>query len=285
MNNVASSFRLDDRVALVTGGGKGIGKGICLALAEAGAHVVVAELDKTAGDDVAGQVEALGRKTLSLQTDVTSSEQVTGMVEATMKEFKRIDILVNNVGGPRTGPRQPDTQEVPPPNSSVITMTDEFWDWHIEFNLTSTFRCCREAGRVMAEQKSGNIINISSVAGNRAVPGMAAYGTPKAAVIHLTKILALELSPFQVRVNCITPMLILHSDRDWGLSPDIDEQKKRAKKAGIVVGRIGTVEDIALTALFLASDASSYITGGVIDVAGGPLFPADIMERFESRLG
>jgi 3-oxoacyl-[acyl-carrier protein] reductase len=209
-------------------------------------------------------------------------EQINRMVESTFKEFKRIDILVNNAGGPKFGPANSKNMASPKENTSVITMTDEFWDWHINYNLNSPFWCCREVGKIMAAQKSGNIINISSVAGTRPVPGMAAYGTPKAALNHLTQILALELSIYNVRVNAITPMLILHGDQNWGLSPDLNEQKKRARSAGVVVGRVGKVEDIANLALYLAADASSYVTGEIIDVSGGPLFPGDIMDRFES---
>jgi NAD(P)-dependent dehydrogenase (short-subunit alcohol dehydrogenase family) len=282
MSNILSLFRLDDRVALVTGGGKGIGKGISLAFAEAGANVVLAEIDKDAGQAIASQIKAMGRKSLHLQTDITKEEQVIKMAEAAKKEFKRIDILVNNVGGPIFGPRRPGEEGGPRPNSTVINMTTEHWNAHIMWNLTDTFWCCREVGKIMAAQNSGNIINISSVAGNRAVPGMAAYGTPKAAVIHLTQILALELRRYHIRVNCITPMNIHHSDQTWGGPSDVPEGE-RARSAGISVHRMGTLEDTSALALFLASDASSYITGLTIDVAGGPLFPCDIMERFESQ--
>jgi NAD(P)-dependent dehydrogenase (short-subunit alcohol dehydrogenase family) len=283
VQELASQFRLDGKVALITGAGKGIGKCIALTYAQAGADVIVAELDKNAGESVCKSIKELGKKALYMPVDVTSVEQIKKMVETSVKEFKKIDILVNNVGGPKFGPTNAKSKTAAQENTSVITMTDEFWDWHIRFNLTSTFWCCREVGKIMAAQKSGNIVNISSVAGTRVVPGMAAYGTPKAAVNHLTQILALELSIYNIRVNAVTPMLILHSDQDWGLSPDPEEQKKRARSAGVVVGRVGKVEDIANMALFLAADASSYVTGEIIDVAGGPVFPADIMERFESR--
>jgi 7-alpha-hydroxysteroid dehydrogenase len=271
MSDYLSRFRLDDRVAVITGGGKGIGKSIALVFAEAGAHVVIAEVDKDAAEAVAAEVRAQGRKSLPVQVDVTSLEQVKGMVAAALREFKRIDVLVNNVGGPLF------------PASPLIRMTDELWEGHIKFNLTSAFWCCREAGMVMASQNSGNIINMSSVAGNRPVPGMTAYGINKAAMIQMTRILALELAQYHIRVNGIAPMSILHGDREWGpVSPGMTEQQ-RARRLGIVVDRVGTVEDISLAALYLASDASSYITGEILDIAGGPLFPADVMERFEEN--
>jgi 3-oxoacyl-[acyl-carrier protein] reductase len=283
MSNYLNQFRLDGKVALITGASKGIGKSIAKVYAEAGADVVIADRDRNAGEAVADEVRAAGRKALYLQIDVTIREQITKMVEDTLKTFGRIDILVNNAGGPKFGPTDPQKTTYLNENTQIISMTDEFWDWHIKFNLTSLFWCCREVGRIMVAQNSGNIVNISSVAGTRAVPGMAAYGTPKAAVNHFTQILALELARNNIRVNAITPMLILHSDQDWGgLSSDINEQKIRARKAGVVVGRIGRVEDISLLALYLASEASSYVTGEIIDAAGGPLFPADIMERFEA---
>jgi len=283
MQELASQFRLDGKAALITGAGKGIGKCIALTYAQAGADVVIAEINKSAGEAVVKSVREMGRKALFVQTDVMVEEQIKRMVDSTLKEFKRIDILVNNAGGPKFGRSEVNNPDAVKENTSIITMTDEFWNWHIYYNLNSPFWCCREVGKVMAAQKSGNIVNISSVAGTRPVPGMAAYGTPKAALNHFTKILALELSIYNVRVNAITPMLILHSDQDWGLSPDAEEQKRRARSAGVVVGRVGRVEDIANLALYLAADASSYMTGEVIDVAGGPLFPADIMAHYESQ--
>jgi len=282
MSGILSKFRLDGKVALVTGGGKGIGKSICLTYAEAGADVVLAEIDKNAGEAIASQITAMGRKALFLPTDVTKEEQVIKMAETAKKEFKHIDILVNNVGGPIFGPRNPGDTTSSRPISTVINMSTELWNVHILWNLTDTFWCCREVGRIMAVQNSGNIINIASVAGNRAVPGMAAYGAPKAAVIHLSQILALELRRYHIRVNCITPMNIRHSDQTWGGPFELSEEES-AKRAGISVHRMGTLEDTSALALFLASEASSYITGLTIDVAGGPLFPNDIMERFESQ--
>ena len=283
MTEVLSKFRLDGKVAVVTGGGKGIGKGICLAYAEAGADVVLAEIDNDAGKAVAIQIKAMGKKALFLPTDVTKEDQIKKMVADTLKEFKRIDILVNNVGGPIFGPRPAKGSKPtgPIPNSTVINMTNEFWEKHIMWNLTSVFWSCREVGRVMAAQNSGNIINISSVAGNRPAAGMAAYGAPKAAVLQLSKIMAVELSRYHIRVNTICPMTIYHSDQDWGVTPDITEEE-RARKLGILVHRTGVTEDISLAAVYLASEASSYITGENFDIAGGPLYPADLLERFNS---
>ena len=135
----------------------------------------------------------------------------------------------------------------------------------------------------MVDQDSGNIINISSAAGSRPGAGVAAYGTTKAAVIYFTKVLALELARFHIRVNCISPLLIIHKEGVWDHSLDIEKQKRqRAREGGVVVNKIGTVEDVAAAALYFASDASAYVTGEVIDVAGGPLFPADVQARYDS---
>jgi len=284
MSDILSKFRLDGKVALVTGGGKGIGKGICLAYAEAGANVVLAEIDKDAGNAVAGQIKAMGRKALFVQTDVTKEDQIKKMVADTLKEFKRIDILVNNVGGPIFGPRPPRGSQPPAgpmPNSTILNLSNESWEKHIMWNLTSVFWCCREVGLVMAAQKSGNIINISSVAGNRPGAGMIAYGTPKAAVLHMSRVMAVELSRYHIRVNTICPMTIYHSDQDWGATSDVTEEE-RAHKLGILVHRTGITDDISLAAVYLASEASSYITGENFDVAGGPLYPVDLLERFNS---
>lgn len=258
-----SRFRLDEKVAIVTGSGGGIGRGIALNFALVGAHVVVAEINKSIGEATAHEIEALGRKSLPVVVDVTKSDQVSRLVEATMKEFGRIDVLVNNAGGTHVA--------IP-----VVQFSEEEWDFRIRLNLTSVFLCCKAMSRVMIDQKKGNIINIASAAGTRAMPGMSAYGAAKAGVISFTRTLAAELARYHIRVNCILPGPVdtEASAARRGKGPE------RAERAGIPLGRIGQPEDIALAGIYLASDASDFISGESIEVKGGPFMRKDDMERF-----
>ncbi len=267
MDPISSKFRLDDRVAIVTGAGGDIGKGIALCLAQAGAHVVVAELNPSSGEATAQEIRALGRRSLPVVVDVTNSEQVGNLVEATVKEFGRIDILVNNVGG--NAPMMP-----------AIRMTDVEWDKVIKRNLTSVFVCSRGVCRLMIEQKKGNVINIASAAGVRAFPGFAAYASAKAAVISFTRTLAAELARYNIRVNCILPGAV---DSKATSSRTGLTALERAERAGILLGRLGYPEDIGLTALYLASDASDYLTGEAIEVKGGPPTRKGDLEAFIAK--
>lgn len=264
--DIQHKFRLDDRVAIVTGSGRGIGKAIALHFAQAGAHVVVTALHSSTVEATAQQVRALGSKSLPIVADVTKSEQVSNLVKATIKEFGRIDILVNNAGG---------ASQLTP----VVSLGDEEWDQQIRLNLTSAFLCSREISRVMLAQKRGNIINISSDAGTRAVPGLAAYATAKAGLITFTKTLSIELSRYNIRVNCILPGAT-ETDQGSNLRGTAQE---RVERAGIPLGRIGQPGDIALAAVYLASDASDFITGACIEVKGGPHTRKGDTEMFISR--
>ena len=264
---MSSTFGLEDRVAIVTGGGTGIGKGIALAFAEAGAHVVLAGRHSNTLDAVADQVRALGRESLSVVTDVTDGKQVVSLVDATMAQFGRVDILVNNAGG--TGGSGLLTP--------VVEMSEEYWTSTIHLNLMSTFLCCSAAGKVMIKQKSGNIINISSASGQRGRPGGAAYAASKAAVNNLTESLAAELAGYHVRVNAIAPGPI-------GVREASDaEREERAARSGILVGRLGEPADIGAAAVYLASDASAFLTGVVIDVRGGPLLREADVQAFLAK--
>lgn len=261
--SVTSKFRLDERIAIVTGSGGGVGKGIALNLAQAGAHVVVAELNPSIGEATAHEIQALGRKSLPVVVDVTKGDQVSKLVDVTMKEFGRIDILVNNAGG----------THVPIP---VVQFSEEEWDFRIRLNLKSVFLCCKTVSRVMIDQRGGNIINIASAAGTRAMPGMSAYGAAKAGVISFTRTLAAELARYHVRVNCILPGPIdtEASAARRGPGPE------RAAKAGIPLGRIGQPDDIGLAAIYLACDASDFMSGESLEVKGGPFMRKDDMDRF-----
>lgn len=245
-------FDLTDKVAIVTGSSRGIGKAIALGLAGAGAHVVVAARTTADVETSAAEIRALSRKALALPTDVRDSEQVAKMVEKTMEEFGRIDILVNNAGG--VFPVSP------------LEMSEGAWDAIIRENLKSVFLCSKAVGKIMVEQKKGSIINISSMAALRGYVMNVSYGAAKAGIISLTMGLAVELAPHQVRVNAIVPGAI----DTPGVMQQPDYPKIRQERLEMIpMGRLGKPEDIAGAAIYLASDASSYTTGASILIDGG----------------
>lgn len=253
---ILDKFKLTDRVAIITGAGRGIGRGIALGLAEAGADVVA--LARTAKDieSLADEVRSRGRKALAIPTDVRSAADVDAAIKRTMDEFGRIDILVNNAGGASAG--------VFP--SPVADMSEELWDENIRGNLKHVFLFSSAVARVMIKQKSGNIISISSLFGRTAAPMFAPYAATKAAIINFTQTLACELAPYNIRVNCIAPGKILTSSTEmlW----TTPESRTEAAK-DIQMKRLGYPEDIAPLAVFLASDGAGYITGQTFDVNGG----------------
>ena len=248
-----SQFDLTDMVAIVTGGGTGIGQGIALEFAKAGADVVVGSRKQANLDSVAEEIKALGRQSLAIATDVRIPEQVDNLVKQTVDRFGRIDILVNNAGA---------SFECP-----VEEMTPNGWDTVININLKGTFLCCRAAGKVMIQRKNGKIINVSSVAGLSGSPRMAHYGAAKAGVINLTKSLASEWAQYHINVNCIAPGPIETEGLKAAYRITSEDLAERAK--AIPLGRYGQPEDIAYPAIFLASEASSFITGETIVVSGG----------------
>lgn len=251
-----SLFELTNRTAIVTGAGRGIGKGIALAFAEAGADIVVAELDRSLAEQTAVEIRAMGRKALVLPTDVRNSGQVDSMVEQTLKEYGKIDILVNNAGGWTI-------------YSPVLNIEEKDWDGCLELNLKSVFLCCKAVGKVMVRQKRGAIVNISSLAAF--VPFTAApnYGAAKAAVANLTQTLAIELAPHRVRVNAIAPGSIETdlTSKLYSAQPGLREFRIKT----IPLGRLGCPQDIASAALYLASDAAEWVTGETLMVRGGML--------------
>ncbi len=247
-----SQFELTDKVAIITGGGTGIGQAIALEFVKAGANVVIASRKQSNLDSTVEKIKALGKTALAIATDIRVPEQVDDLIKQTVDKFGRVDIMVNNAGASFMSP--------------VEEMTPNGWDTIININLKGTFLCCRAAGKVMIEQKSGKIINVASTAGVNGSPRMAHYGAAKAGVINFTKSLATEWAPYNINVNCITPGLIETEGvkTQMNLDPQaIEEQKKLP-----LLRRPGQPEDIAFTAIFLASEASKFLTGENIIVRG-----------------
>lgn len=246
-------FSLEGKTALVTGASRGIGAAIALAFAEAGADVALAARSTADIESLAGKIEALGRKATAITCDVTDVDQCFATVGTAIETLGTLDILVNNAGG---------TKFMAP---AIDTRID---GWHkaIRLNLDSVFYFCQAAGKHMAERRSGSIINISSVAGVSAAPGLSYYSAAKHGVIGLTKTIAAELGHAGVRANSICPGWV-KTDLNKAYWSDENTAKEFVK--GVPMARWGEVEDIAPAAVWLASDASRYVTGASIVVDGG----------------
>ncbi len=246
--------QLDDKVALITGGGRGLGRAIALAYANAGADVVVASRTNQQIEQVATAVEAIGRKSLAIRVDVTDSHSVANMVHVAQREYGRIDILVNCAGIGRS--------------ERLADMSDQSWDEVLRTDLYGTFYCCREVVRVMIQQQAGSIINIASVAGVRSLPGFAAYGASKSGVITLTKVLALEVARYNVRVNAIAPGYF-RTEMNAAELDDPEIGPKIVRR--IPMHRVGQPEELTPVAILLASDQASFITGEIFSISGGEM--------------
>ena len=244
-------FRLDGQVAIVTGAGRGIGAAIAEAYAEAGAHVVCAARSRDQIERTAAAARRHGVRALAVPCDVLERAQLDQLVDATLKEFGRIDLLVNNAGGW-------------PPKPALRTSEKEF-EAAFRFNVTTAFVLTRLAVPKMVETAGGGaVVNVSSVAGRHHAPCFAAYGTAKAALSFLTQNLAQEFAP-KVRVNAIAVGSIQTEALAGVLTPEIERQMVELTP----LGRLGQVEDIAACALYLASPAASYVTGEIYGVNGG----------------
>jgi NAD(P)-dependent dehydrogenase (short-subunit alcohol dehydrogenase family) len=246
---------LTGRSAVVTGSRRGIGRAIALALAGAGANLVISDIVTDDGllEKTAAEIKQMGHEVLTVKVDITKKPDVAAMMEQTVKKFKTIDVLVNCAG-------------VWIPGQNLIDTPEENWDKVIDTNLKGTYFCCQAAGRVMAGQNSGNIINISSQVGLNPGTGGGAYSISKAGIIMMTRQLALELAAKNIRVNAIAPGIV---KTDFNI--DLWKNEAGAKQMGQMVplGKLANPEDIAKVALFLASDDSGYITGAVLPVDGG----------------
>ncbi len=255
-------MKLEDKVALVTGSARGIGKAISLAFAQEGANLVVADLAERPLKETCREISRMGRCTLPLVTDVSNEDQVNKLISQTVRRFGKIDVLVNNAG-------------IPGPTEPVVNLAIEDWNRVFAVNLTGAFLCSKAALKHMVQRKSGNIINISSVTAFRALWGRSPYMSSKSALIGLTKTVALEVGIYGIRVNAICPGAVKGPRLDYL----IEERAKatgvssqRAREAileEVILRRLLEPEEIARTALFLASSDSKGITGEIIRVDAG----------------
>ena len=246
-------FSLTDKIAFVTGAGRGLGRAGALALARAGAHVALVSRTRSQLEETASMVERLGRKALVAVADIRKTEEIEAAVRTTVEAFGRIDILFNNAG---TNVRKP-----------VVEVTDEDWHTIIDTNVKGIFLVARAVARQMIAQKSGRIINMSSMSAVSAERDKVVYASSQGAVSQFTKGLALELAPYGITVNAIAPGYMMTPLVKGYLEADAERTKRILQR--IALGRIGQPEEIGGALVFLASDASRYITGATIAIDGG----------------
>ena len=244
-------MNLSNKVAIVTGGGRGIGQAIALKLAEVGATVVINDVGEAEpAESVAEEIKAMGGQSLAILADVSSAEDVTRLVETTVSTYGKVDILVNNAGITR--------------DHLLLRMTDEDWDKVLRVNLKSVFLCTRAVLKHMAKQRWGRIISISSVVGVVGNPGQANYASAKAGIIGFTRTVAKEVASRGITANAIAPGFI-----ETGMTQQLKEEWKQELRKRIPAGCFGSPRDVAEAVAFLASEEARYITGQVLGVDGG----------------
>lgn len=241
---------LKDKIALITGGGRGIGRDIALSFAREGANIVTCDICDDSLARLGVEVKSLGREFLAFNVDVSAFAKIRDMVNKILDKFKRIDILVNNAGITR--------------DSLIVRMTESDWDSVLAVNLKGTFNLTRAVSRVMLKQRTGKIVNIASIIGITGNAGQANYAASKAGIIGLTKATARELGPRGVNVNAVAPGFI-----QTEMTKELPEKVAEKMLSQIPLRRLGEAADVTNVVLFLASDAARYITGEVIVVDGG----------------
>ena len=254
-------MRLSGKSAIVTGAGRGIGKATALRFAREGADVLVPDLDPATSEQTARAIQALGRKGIPMQMDLTRLADIRRMVDTAMREFGKIDILVNNAG--ITQVRDP------------MKLTEEEWNRTMSINAKAAFFCLQAVAREMIPRRSGVILNAASISGRAGKPMLVDYCASKFAVIGITQSMALALAKHGIRVNAVAPGIVdtdmwVQIDREWSaLEGKPAGEMKRIRVGAIPLGRIETPEDVANLYTFLASDEASYITGQTYNVCGG----------------
>lgn len=242
-------MQIDGRIAIVTGAGQGIGRAIALRLAQAGASLVIGDLNPQTAQEVAQEIKSMGRQAVHLVADVTKVDGAQALIQKSIDAFGKLDILVNNVGYY--------------PSAPIINISEADWDLVLAVNLKSTFLCSQAAAKYMMAQREGVIINIASVDGKTRTTGNAHYAAAKAGVISFTRSMACEMAPHNIRVNAVSP--------GWIAVKATNTNSERVSQIlkEIPMGCLGKPEDVAEAVLFLASDSARYITGEILDVNGG----------------
>jgi gluconate 5-dehydrogenase len=250
-HSTTNMFDLTGKVAVVTGSAKGIGRAIAEGLSQAGANIVVADIDFHEAQKTCSEIGKNGVQAAPVSCDVSRRKDADDLIQTTLRKFDKIDILVNNAG--ISGSAKP-----------IIDISDEEWHRTLAINLTGTFLCSRAAAKEMIKQKSGKIINIASVASYQPIANSGDYCASKGAALMLTKVLALELIKYNIHVNAICPGMF-----DTNFAPLLKAAVMKNAKQKIPIGRFAQVEEIKGLAVFLASPASDYLVGAAIPIDGG----------------